>query len=185
MLILPLAANPGITQGAPLTIFAVKEGPMSELLIRVIPTDPEWQPTTEAAAAAANYIAGLFAGPGDHVESVKPMFYDRIAVIDGGEYMADLFCPRCEASIGLDWFWDLLGVRTGGDPTIDDLAVTVPCCGAALTLPELRFEDPIGFARFEVRVKDWSRGPWDLSDHELTTAGTILGHPVLQVHAHY
>ncbi|GAA2501037.1 hypothetical protein [Winogradskya humida] len=158
---------------------------MSELLIRVIPTDPEWQPTAEAAAAAAEYVAGLFAGPGDHVESVEPVFYDRIAVIDGGEYMEEVFCPRCGASIGVDWFWDLLQDRTGDDPTLDDLAVTVPCCGAALTLPDLRFEAPIGFARFEVSVRNWARAPWELSDNELTTTAAVLGHPVLQVHAHY
>ncbi|GAA2559654.1 hypothetical protein GCM10010435_33610 [Winogradskya consettensis] len=158
---------------------------MSELLIRVIPTDLEWQPTPEAAIAAAEYVAGLFAGPGDHVESVEPLFYDRIAVIDGGEYLEDVFCPRCEASIGVDWFWDLLQVRTGNDPTLNDLAVTVPCCGAALALPELRFEDPLGFARFEITIKNWTRGPWELSDHELTTTAALLGHPVLQIQAHY
>ena len=35
---------------------------MSDLYVRVIPTDPEWQPTAEAAAAAVEYVAGLLAG---------------------------------------------------------------------------------------------------------------------------
>ncbi|MFE9960482.1 hypothetical protein [Micromonospora sp. NPDC005299] len=162
---------------------------MSDLYIRVIPTDPEWQPTSEAAARAAKYIADLFAGPGDHVEVVEPVFHERITLIDGGEYMEDVFCPRCDAAIGLDWFWDLLIARNGGrrvgEPSIDDLGVTVPCCGAALTLPQLRFEAPVGFARFEVSAMNWTRRVWDLSDEELAAAGDILGHPVTQVHAHY
>jgi hypothetical protein len=99
---------------------------MSDLYIRVIPTDPQWQPTAEAAARATEYVAGLFAGPGDHVEVVEPVFHERITLIDGGEYMEELFCSRCDATIGLDWFWDLLIARNGGrrvgEPVIDDLA---------------------------------------------------------------
>ncbi|MEU7751243.1 hypothetical protein [Micromonospora sp. NPDC049171] len=162
---------------------------MSELYIRVIPTDPKWQPTVGAAAHAAEYVAGLFARPDDHVEVVEPVFYGRITLIDGGEYMENVFCPRCGAAIGLDWFWELLITRNGGrrvgEPTIDDLGVTVPCCRAALTLPELRFEAPVGFARFEVSARNWTRHAWDLSAEELADTGAILGHPVTQVHAHY
>jgi hypothetical protein len=36
---------------------------MGDLYIRVIPTDPEWQPTVEAADDAVGYVAGLFAKP--------------------------------------------------------------------------------------------------------------------------
>jgi hypothetical protein len=162
---------------------------MGELYIRVIPTDPRWQPTVEAAARAAEYVAGLFAGPGDHVELVEPVFHERITLIDGGEYLEELFCSRCAATIGLDWFWDLLIARNGGrrvgEPVIDDLAVTVPCCAAELTLPELRFEAPIGFARFEVSARNWTRPAWELSAEELAAAGDLLGHPLTQVHAHY
>jgi hypothetical protein len=162
---------------------------MSDLYIRVIPTDPRWQPTAEAAARATEYVAGFFAGPGDHVEMVEPIFHERITLIDGGEYMEELFCSRCDATIGLDWLWDLLIARNGGrrvgEPVIDDLAVTVPCCAAELTLPELRFEAPIGFARFEVSARNWTRDAWDLSAEELAAAGDLLEHPVTQVHAHY
>ncbi|GHJ48343.1 hypothetical protein Cs7R123_56850 [Catellatospora sp. TT07R-123] len=161
---------------------------MSDLYIRVIPTDPQWQPTAEAADRATEYVAGLFSGPGDDVESVKPVFYEHIMLIDGGEYMEDLFCPRCDAAIGLDWFWKLGGEDSSRwltGLTIGDLDVTVPCCGSPLMLPELRFEAPIGFARFEVRAMNWTRHAWDLSDEELATAGAILGHAVTQVHTHY
>ncbi|MBV1856628.1 hypothetical protein [Catellatospora tritici] len=126
---------------------------MSDIYIRVIPDDPQWQPTAEAAERTVEYAAGLFAGPGDHVELVKPVFYDRIMLIDAGQYMEDVFCPRCDAALGLDWFWDMLREESGGltvDPTIGDLDVTLPCCGCLLTPPELGFEAPIGFARFEV-----------------------------------
>jgi hypothetical protein len=162
---------------------------MSDLFIRVIPTDPEWQPTAEAASRTVKYVAGLFTGPGDHAEAVEPIYYESITLIDGGEYMEGLFCPRCEADIGLDWFWELVDERNDGrmigEPTIHDLSVEVPCCAAALTLSELRFKAPVGFARFEVSVRNWARGAWELSEEELAAAGAALGHPVTQVAAHY
>jgi hypothetical protein len=155
----------------------------------LIPTDPDWQPTAEAAVGAVEYVAGIFAGPGDHVEAVQSAFYQRITLIDGGEYMQDVFCPRCDAAIGLDWFWNLLIYRnhgrTVGEPAIDDLGVIVPCCVTPLTLPELRFEAPVGFARFEVSAMNWARSVREFSDEELTKAGDILGHPVTQIHTHY
>lgn len=135
------------------------------------------------------YVAGLFVGPGDHVEAVEPVLYERITLIDGGQYMQDVICSRCDAAIGLDWLWELLresnGGRMVGEPTIGDLSVTVPCCDIALTLPELRYEAPVGFARFEVRAMNWTRSEWELSGEELVAAGNILGHPVTQIHARY
>ncbi len=95
---------------------------------------------------------------------------------------------RGGAAIGLDWFWDLLIASNGGrigEPATGDLRVAVPCCGAAVTLPQLRFEGPVGFARFEVSARNWTRHEWELSDEELAAMGDILGHPVTQVHAHY
>ncbi|MEV6930540.1 hypothetical protein AB0M46_39485 [Dactylosporangium sp. NPDC051485] len=63
--------------------------------------------------------------------------------------------------------------------------VVVPCCGTTLTLPELRFEATVGFARFEVSAMNWSRSAWELCDEELAAAGDILGHPVTQIHTQY
>ena len=73
---------------------------MSDLYIRVIPMDPEWQPPVEAAAGAVEYVAGLFAGPGEDVEAVELVFYERITLIDGGQYMEDVFCPRWTRRLG-------------------------------------------------------------------------------------
>ncbi|GAA1658012.1 hypothetical protein [Actinoplanes couchii] len=98
--------------------------------------------------------------------------------------MEDLFCSRSDGTLGLQWFWDLLTER-GGGPAIDDLNTTVLCCGAAVTLHELRFRWPIGFARFELIARNGVRAEWELDDAELAAIGEILGHPVTQVHARY
>jgi hypothetical protein len=68
---------------------------MSDLAIRVIPTDREWQPSPVAAEALVGFVAGLFAVPGAAVERVEARFYDTTTVIDSGENTELVICPRC------------------------------------------------------------------------------------------
>ena len=102
---------------------------MSDSYIRLIPTNPGWQPAHDAAAAAVAYVASLFSGPDDAVDEVEYKFYDRMTLIDAGENTSQITCSRCRRDIGLDWLGDL--VRANGSLSFDHLDVTVPCCGAS------------------------------------------------------
>ncbi|MDO3703260.1 hypothetical protein Q3W71_16425 [Micromonospora sp. C28SCA-DRY-2] len=156
---------------------------MSDSYIRLIPDDQRWQPTVEAAASAAAYVAELFYGQGDAVERVEVTFYDRVTLIDAGEYTTRIACSRCEADISLDWLGDV--VRENGGASFDSLDVLVPCCGAAAELDSLHYEEPIRFARFEVSAMNPTRARSELDGTELARVAQLLGHPVVQVLAHY
>ncbi len=47
---------------------------MSDDYIRLVTTDPNWQPEPAAAAAVVVYVASLFSGPVDAVDEVKQTF---------------------------------------------------------------------------------------------------------------
>lgn len=155
---------------------------MSDSYIRLIPTDVRWQPTPEAAAAAVAYVARLFSGPGDAVERVDYQFYDRVTVIDAGEYTTRITCPRCDGDISMDWLGDLIRER---GLSFDDLDASVPCCGAVVPLNTLHYEEPIGYARFEVSAMNATRGRYELDDQELDDVASLLGHAVSQILTHY
>lgn len=155
---------------------------MSDDYIRLVPTDPNWQPEPEAAAAVVAYVASLFSGPGDAVEKVKQTFYDRVTLIDAGMYTERITCPRCAGDISMDWLGDL--VRENG-MSFDHLDVTVPCCGAVVALNNLDYENPIGFARFEVSAMNATRASDELDTNELARVADLLGHPVAQILARY
>lgn len=155
---------------------------MSDGYIRVIPTDLEWQPTPEAAAAAAAYIARLFSGPADDVEDVDHEFYDRVTLIDAGQNTTRITCSRCDGDISVDWLYDL--IEQNGE-SFDSLNTAVPCCGVAVPLNTLRYDWPVGFARFEVSAMNPSRAKYELDAEELTDVAALLGHPVTQILAHY
>lgn len=152
---------------------------MSDTHFRLIPADPHWQPDPAAAEAATAFVTGLFSGPQDEAEHIEALFHDRIELIDAGEYAADTVCPRCGRTTSIDWLYDL--TRRSFDPR----DVTVPCCGARLPVDDLGTDSPIGFARFVIDVLNPVRLRNELDPSELDQLGTILGHPVRQIIAHY
>ena len=150
---------------------------LSDNILSVIPTDPYWQPGRDAADRAAALAAEL--APGDLTE-VKASFHDTVTVVDCGANLSRIGCPGCGAEIDTGWWGDLLEERV--DAGFDDLTVTVPCCGAATALPDLPYDWPCGFARFEIEIwnpdRDW------FSEAEMAALAAALGHPVTQVLAH-
>jgi hypothetical protein len=157
-------------------------GGVSDFYIRLIPTDLRWQPTPEAAAAAAVYVAGLFEGPGDDVEDIEYEFYERVTLIDAGENTERITCPLCAGGIGTEWFYGL--IEENGE-SFESLDVVVPCCRETVRLDGLRYEWPVGFARFEVSAMNATRARYQLDERELGDVAGLLGHPVTQILAHY
>jgi len=153
----------------------------------LVPTSEDWQPTGEAAASVAAYVAELFSGSDGDVDEVTCEFYERVTLIDAGENTSQISCPHCDGEVSREWFLDLVEenyVETGEDLTLRD--VTVPCCGWVVPLDELRYEWPVGFARFEVCIMNPTRAnKYELDAGELDRVGALLGHPVTQVLAHY
>jgi hypothetical protein len=154
---------------------------MSDFYISVIPTDVNWQPTTEAAQQAEAFVRAAFPDPDGMQQDITVEFHDHITAIDAGQSLHRITCPRCAQEISVDWYADLLEQTEGEFDTLD---VTVPCCHTALTLDTLTYDWPCGFARFEIAVANPVRPNYEFTTDELATLATILGHPVRQILAH-
>lgn len=150
---------------------------MSDNYLRLIPKDPTWQPTVEAAQRCVAALSPLVPG----ADSVEAEFLEKVTFIDQGANLERVLCPACRVGLDLDW-WSEEMARSG-DGAFSDLAVTTPCCSAATSLNDLGYEWPAGFASFEVAVLNPQRG-W-LEPDELSRLGDMLGRPLSQVMAHY
>ena len=62
------------------------------------------------------------------------------------------------------------------------LTVTVPCCGGQVSLNDLRYDWPCGFARFELEA--WNPNRDRLTADELAQLAAALGCEVRQILAH-
>ena len=158
---------------------------MSDDYVRLIPTDPVWQPAQAPAAAATAYVVELFAGPNGSVDQVEHEFHDAVTVIDSGVNTSRATCPTCGGDVPLGWVFGVVDSRHQVS-NLEDLIVQVPCCGALVSLNELEYDWPMGFARFEISILNGYRPIVGLSDVvELEAVARRLGHAVRQVLAHY
>ena len=154
---------------------------MSDNVLSVIPADPFWQLTSEAADAAMAVLRRLAPQLDGFVTTeYRTTWHEKVAAVDCGANPGRIECPACQNTIDVDWWADPLEERS--ETGFANLNVPVPCCGAEVSLNDLRYDWPCGFARFELEAwnpnRDW------LSADELAQIAAVLGCDVRQVLAH-
>jgi DNA-directed RNA polymerase subunit N (RpoN/RPB10) len=122
-------------------------------VLRIIPTDPFWLPSPAVAEAIGSRLRR----------------HPSIAFIGSGAPFTAIGCPACGAAIAERWWRERMdaGYDTERE-AYEVLTVAPPCCEALVSLNDLAYEPPAGFARVEVVA-----GAEDVA--RVTAA---LGHPV-------
>ena len=154
---------------------------MSDNILSIIPADPYWQPAAEAAEAAMAVFRRLAPQLDGFVTTeYRITWHERVAVVDCGASLERIECPVCQDAVDVEWWADLLEERA--EAGFANLTVMAPCCGAEVSLNELRYDWPCGFARFELEAwnpnRDW------LTAAELAEVAAALGCDVHQILAH-
>jgi hypothetical protein len=159
---------------------------MSESWLTVIPTDPRWRPD-EAMAEATVRVLQQLVPDATRIEIVDGT---AVELIDAGENLTAVRCPRCGAELVTDWWIGAMdraadqgfvdGGATGG---FTDLSTEVPCCGALISLNDLDYDWPQGFARWRIEV--FEPHCERLGDADVGQLSEALGHAVRIVYARY
>lgn len=150
---------------------------MSDHLLRLIPSDPEWEPDEVALHRAVRVLRALV----PDAERVGSAVHGQVVFVDAGDDAERIDCPGCGEQIDGDWWTERMERASAQEYA--RLAVTTPCCGSRTTLNDLGYVWPAGFARIELRVVNPGRG-W-LGEEERRRVEDALGHPVREVRAHY
>jgi len=125
-------------------------------VVRIIPTDPFWLPAPAACEAIGD---GLRRHP-------------SIAFIDPGAAFTAIGCPACGAPIAEGWWRARMQAGYDSDrEAYEVLTVLAPCCERLVSLNDLAYDPPAGFARVEVVG----------GSHDLARVAAMLGHPVRAV----
>ncbi len=149
---------------------------MADDWLQLIPTVPTFVPEAEAARAARERFAALV-GPADELLATTTA---QVAFIDAGANHERITCPRCGTQ--LDEGWWVRALSDAGDGGFADLQVTVPCCRARLSLNDLGYDWPAGFARFVLEARNPATD--DLSAEDVTELGRLLGTALRVVRTH-
>ncbi|MGW1028855.1 hypothetical protein ACWD4J_35125 [Streptomyces sp. NPDC002577] len=119
---------------------------MSSDYLRVIPTEPSWVPDEAHASAALAVVRAAVPAGWDY--SVRT--HDEVVFVDQGGNFESVSCPYCSSALD-DWWQERMG--EAAETSFSQLTVTTPCCGREVSLNDLDYRMPAGFARFEIEVE--------------------------------
>jgi hypothetical protein len=151
--------------------------PVSDDILRLIPTDPDWQAPSGADEAAARHLAALLPEPA----TVEVVRHDEIVFVDAGANFERTACSACGDELGTDWWSEQMSRASLSN--FRQRTVTTPCCRTSVDLNDLAYEWPAGFARMELSVLNPGRS-W-LTEAELADVSAALGRTLRQVFSHY
>lgn len=140
---------------------------MSDYYVKIIPEDPYCCIDTSAAKKACSYLDECMVAM-----SVETVTHETPAFVDCGSYLQEIACPFCGGDLW-DWWRDAMDEEAGENGLFARLdEKLLPCCGRWVSLNDLRYDYPCGFACTELvflnpRVQ--------LEQHHIETVEWMLG----------
>jgi hypothetical protein len=123
----------------------------------------------------------LFESIAPEADEIEVKLSDKIQFFDCGANLERIICPRCGEEISIDWWQDRMGDDHDGNG-FQLAKYSAPCCGASVSLDDLRYEWPQAFARFGIDAMNPNID--ELSDEQRSAFERILGTPLRTVHQH-
>ncbi|HEY7418220.1 MAG TPA: hypothetical protein VH593_23775 [Ktedonobacteraceae bacterium] len=148
---------------------------MSENLLRLIPTNPLYVPSSDAQNQARTLLASLL--PEGEINLTVT---EEISFIDQGSNFERVLCPCCGAVVPMEW-WSQEMDRAYGASQFQDLSIMLPCCQTPSSLNDLDYDWPAGFAQFLLEAR--SPGG-DLTPEQVSLVASLLGCSVHKIWAH-
>lgn len=147
---------------------------MSDHIVRIIPCDPFYMPPEQELNAAKAYLEAHIRSDGINI-SVKasPVF------VDCGSNLSKISCPKCGEELDIGWWQGAMSKAFEGEFMV--LNAVAPCCGASVSLNELCYYFPCGFARARIEIYNPAQ---PIEGQILAPVQKILGTELRVIHAH-
>lgn len=147
---------------------------MSDYIVKIIPKDPYYKaPDVDLQSAKSFLQTKLCCGFIEAESNETPVF------VDCGGNLERISCPKCSAELDFGWWGAAMDKSAEGGFT--SLETEMPCCKKVISLNDLDYYFPCGFASTRIEVFN----PAQPIDHEITNEMRhILGTDVRVVEAH-
>jgi hypothetical protein len=139
---------------------------MSDNWLRLVPSDPSYQPSRPQAERAKTLLASFV----PRADEVNVEFTDTVEFIHPAGNWAGVNCPACAADAEA-WWEDAM--RAAAATGFADLHAVARCCGVSVSLNEMRYVWPAAFARFGIEALN--PGIDDLTPTQVQALATCLG----------
>lgn len=128
---------------------------MSDNWITLIPEDSRAVPD----AAKQRRARDRFVEIAPKADEIEISALDKVEFFDCGENFERICCPSCSAEIAVEWWQDRMNEDYGDGFKL--AKYSTPCCDSKLTLNELDYRWPQGFARFALAAMNPNIGRLD------------------------
>jgi len=149
---------------------------MSDNILKLIPVDPWFVPDYAARLAALDCLSTWF----PEADAVSGAESEDVNFVDPGLNLERIICQACGSELDLAIWQGLMDAAF--ETQFADLTVTMPCCGSALSLNDLHYDEAAGFARCVLEVLNPRA---DLSDEQCDQLEQMLGCPLRKIWAQY
>jgi len=150
---------------------------MSDNWIILIPEDPHHVPDQSRQEEAVCHFYSL--APDMDEDGLRVS--ERLLFFDCGANLQSIVCPHCGGEVSVDWWQEQ--IEDGYDEEFLSMrAYAVPCCGKAVTMADLKYDWPQGFARFGIEAMNPNIG--ELPAEEKARFEEILGVPLRVIYRH-
>jgi len=148
---------------------------VSDNWLRYVPADPYFQPAASSVAIAEAVLRSFL----PQAESVESRFCDSVTFFDPGANWSGVYCSACGADA--EPWWDTAMFRAH-ESHFASLATQAQCCGAVVSLNELRYGWPAAFGRFVLEAMNPCVAK--LSTLQVERLGATLGCSVREIQVH-
>jgi hypothetical protein len=148
---------------------------MSDSWLQYIPKSPTFRPSEAADGKARTLISAFLPG----ADSVESTFHGKVTFFHPGGNWSGVQCPAC----GTDaepWWGEAM--EAAADSSFSSLECVAPCCDAQVSLNEMNYGWPTGFASYVVEAMNPnSKG---LSSSQLVELEAELGCELREIALH-
>ncbi|WP_111306817.1 hypothetical protein [Confluentibacter sediminis] len=145
--------------------------------LKIIPTKPNYEPSTEQQKEVIKYLATEFSE-----NEIRSILMKNIEFIDSGENFESVRCNHCGQKIEIENWQEAMDKAYQN--SFADLTFLTPCCHKQTCLNDLEYEMPSGFSKYIIElinpnIKDNQKA--DL----IKNLNEILGQDMELIWAHY
>lgn len=149
---------------------------MSDIVLKIISSTVDFLPSHHLADSAASFLRQVF----PDADEVYFNISNDIRFIDAGANWGKIICPNCGREIDGTWWRE--AIEKAYENRFSDLKVVLPCCGTTSSLALLKYEWPVGFARFVLNVRNPKN---EIDDQTKKSLESLLRTSILVVWALY
>ena len=147
---------------------------MSEHIVKIIPQNPLYKVSAPELQSVKAFLETQI-----NCDFIEVKSSETPAFVDCRTNLEKISCPQCGAELDFDWWGEAMD-KAAEDEFIS-LETEIPCCKKIVSLNDLNYEFPCGFACCQICIYNPEQ---IMKDNIIDTVQNILGTGIRIVEAH-